>query len=94
MSITGVSTYKSGEELELKCTSDGGPDLEYNWSRSGTSEFEFPNDTVTNTSVLIVSNLSTDDGGLYTCNVTNDAGSSECSITIYGLLFTVHLNAQ
>ena len=82
VSINGISTYNNEEELELKCESDGGPDLVYYWSRSGT--IDLPDDTITNTSTLIIAKLATVDGGMYTCTVTNNAGSSCCSITIYG----------
>ena len=47
------------------------------------------NNTTTNTNNLTISNVTTLDGGNYTCTVTNDAGSSSNTITIYGEL--VHI---
>ncbi|XP_065905643.1 neurotrimin-like [Dysidea avara] len=76
--IMGNNTYDNGDQLELNCLSEGGPDLEYSWSRTNT----FSNDTVTNLNTLIISDLATVDGGEYTCFVTNDAGTSMNTITV------------
>ena len=80
--IMGNNTYDNGDQLELNCLSEGGPDLEYSWSRTNT----FSNDTVTNLNTLIISDLATVDGGEYTCFVTNDAGTSMNTITVNGEL--------
>ena len=84
VSITGNNTYNYGDRLELNCLSDGGPDLGYSWSKSGANE------CLSNTSTLVISYLTAVDGGDYTCAVTNDAGSGNHSITIYGALATYH----
>ena len=47
------------------------------------------NDTATNINNLTISNVTTLDGGNYTCAVTNDAGSSSDTVTVYGEL--VHI---
>ena len=78
--IMGDNTYDNGDQLELNCTSEGGPDLEYSWSRTNT----FSATTTTNTSTLTITDLATVDGGEYTCTVTNDAGTSMNTITVYG----------
>jgi len=83
--ITGNNTYPHGSQLQLHCSSDGGPQLEYSWSRTNT----LSNDTTTNTNNLCISNVTTLDGGNYTCTVTNDAGSSSNTVTVYGKL--VHI---
>ena len=80
--IMGDNTYDNGDQLELNCTSEGGPDLEYSWSRTNT----FSATTTTNTSTLTISDLATVDGGNYTCTVSNDAGTSMNTITVYGEL--------
>ncbi|XP_065905642.1 peroxidasin homolog [Dysidea avara] len=77
--IMGDNTYDNGDQLELNCSSEGGPDLEYSWSRTNT----FSATTTTNTSTLTISDLATVDGGDYTCTVTNDAGTSNRTITVY-----------
>ena len=80
--IMGDNTYDNGDQLELNCSSEGGPDLEYSWSRTNT----FSATTTTNTSTLNISDLATVDGGDYTCTVNNAAGTSMNTITVYGEL--------
>jgi len=77
----GDNTYDNGDDLELTCSSEGGPDLEYSWSRMMN---DFSISTTTNTSTLMISDLATDDGGNYTCTVSNDAGTDSHTITVYG----------
>ena len=81
--IMGDNTYDNGDQLELNCSSEGGPDLEYSWNRTNT----FSNDTVTNTNTLTITGVATVDGGDYTCTVTNDAGTSSHTITVNGEIF-------
>ena len=78
----GDNTYDNGNQLELNCSSEGGPDIEYSWSRTNT----FSATTTTNTSTLTISDLATVDGGDYTCSVTNDVGISMNTIIVYGKL--------
>jgi len=81
----GDKTYSYGNQLELTCLSEGGPDLEYSWSRINT----FSVTTMTNTNTLTISDLATVDGGEYTCTVTNDAGTSSATITAYSECFVL-----
>jgi len=81
----GDNTYDNGDQLELNCSSEGGPDLDYSWSRTNT----FSTTTTTNTSTLTISDLTTVDGGDYTCTVTNDAGYSSRTIIVYGKVFVL-----
>jgi len=82
----GDNTYDNGDELELNCSSEGGPDLEYSWSRTNT----FSVTTTTNTSTLTISHLTTVDGGNYTCAVNNYAGTSNYTISVNGESFVLH----
>jgi len=82
INITGDDTYSNGNLLQLYCISDGGPRLEYSWSRTYTFSYE----TATYTNNLTISNVTTLDGGNYTCTVTNDAGSSSNTVTVYSEL--------
>jgi len=82
VNITGENRYSQGSQLQLHCSSEGGPQLEYSWSRGNT----FSNNTTTNTNNLTVSNVTTLDGGNYTCTVTNDAGSSNNTVIVYSEL--------
>ena len=79
----GNNTYDNGVQLELNCSSEGGPDLEYSWSRTNI----FSATTTTNTSTLTISDLATVDGGEYTCTVTNDAETETMTVTVYGGFF-------
>ena len=85
VNITGDNTYPHGSQLQLLCSSEGGPQFQYGWSRTNT----FSNDTTTNTNNLTISNVTTLDGGNYTCTVTNDAGSSSNTVTVYGELIHI-----
>jgi len=83
----GDNTHYYGTQLELNCSSEGGPDFEYSWSRTNT----FSTTTTTNTSTLTISDLATVDGGDYTCTVTNDAGTSNATVTVYSESFVLKL---
>ena len=75
--VMGDNTYSQGQQIQLYCSSEGGPQLEYTWL---FSDDVIPNQ---NTSTLIIENFIRTDGGNYTCNVTNDAGADYNSVTVY-----------
>ena len=77
MIITGDNLYNQREQLQLNCSSEGGPLLEYTWMFSGNI---IPN---ANTDTLIIDNVNTTHAGDYSCNVTNDAGTDSDIITVY-----------
>ena len=76
--IMGENLYNQGEQLQLNCLSEGGPELNYSWLFEGS--------VIANTSILVIDNVSTTDGGDYICNVTNAAGYQSESITVYSKL--------
>ena len=78
--ITGDNLYNHGEELQLNCSSQGGPVLEYTWLLSG----HIIDNVIAST--LVIDDVSTTDGGDYTCNVTNNAGYQNNNITVYSKL--------
>ena len=78
--VMGDNTYSQGQQLHLNCSSEGGPQLEYTWI---FSDDIIPNQ---NTSTLTIDNVTTTDGGNYTCNVTNDAGVDYDIVTVYSEL--------
>ena len=75
--VMGDNLYNQGEQLQLNCSSEGGPVLEYTWLLSG--------DIISNAnmSTLTIDNVTTTHAGDYTCNVTNDAGTDTNTITVY-----------
>ena len=77
VNIMGEMLHSQGEQLQLNCSSDGGPVLEYTWLHSGNI---IPN---ANTNVLTINNVNTTHGGEYICNVTNNAGYDSEDITVY-----------
>lgn len=78
MEITGMRRYPYGSDIKLLCTSEGGPQLEYNWI--------FLDSAIDNDAILNISNVDISHGGEYTCNVTNDAGSDSNMTTVYSEL--------
>ena len=76
----GDNLYNQGEQLQLNCSSEGGPVLEYSWLYSVDI---IPN---TNMNTLIIDNVNTTHAGDYSCNVTNDAGYQSNTVTVYGKL--------
>ena len=70
--------YPQGDQLMLSCLSEGGPQLEYSWLFSDKEIAITPN--------LTINNVNASNGGDYTCNVTNDAGSESDTITVYSKL--------
>ena len=81
--IMGDNLYSQGDQLQLNCSSEGGPQLEYTWTFSGSII------TNTNSNILTIDNITTSNGGNYTCNVTNNAGSDNNTITVYGKSLSV-----
>ena len=77
--VVGESLYNQGDRLLLNCTSEGGPQLEYNWL--------FLDDVISNSSIIIIDDINTSHIGNYTCTVSNDAGTDNDTITIYGKSF-------
>jgi len=90
VTITGDNTYDNGSQLELTCLSEGGLDLEYSWSRI-MNDFDNETTTGTDTNTLTINSVATVDGGNYTCTVTNNAGNTTNTITVYGEVLCYYL---
>ena len=75
VNATGNNVYPQGDQLMLRCLSEGGPQLEYSWIFLGIQ--------IASTPILTVDNVNVSNGGEYTCNVTNEAGSESDIITVY-----------
>ena len=66
-----------GDEVSFTCSSDGGPDNQYQWIYLETNEI------VQNGTTLTIPLTAYDNGGNYQCRVTNEAGSDTAVSTIY-----------
>ena len=80
VSVMGNKSYSQGDQLNLSCISEGGPELNYTWLLSGSLIDNNSNST------LIIDNITTSHGGVYSCNVTNNAGYDSKTVTIYSEL--------
>ena len=65
--------------VNITCTALGGPNNMFEWSKQGV--------IVSNSDVLELTMITDSDGGLYVCNVTNDAGSDVANTSIVGMYF-------
>ena len=72
--------YEEGEELELSCTNSGGPENKYQWLRND----QLLEDETSRTLSRIIMHAEID-GGVYTCNVSNPAGSNSSIIDVWTL---------
>ena len=87
VSIDGGTHYFTGDTLELNCSSNGSPELQYSWSRNTSSgQTIFPASTTSNSNLITINNVTVDDEGVYTCTVSNDGGftSHDIFISIIG----------
>ena len=69
-----------GDMVMLSCTAQGGPGNQFTWM--------IVNTTVSNSPDFILNVNSALDGGLYTCQVHNEAGFGEDSLIINGTQVT------
>ena len=81
--IIGIRKYPYGSAIELTCTSEGGPQLDYSWIISDS--------VIDNDAVLNITGATVSAGGDYTCNVTNDAGYNSSTTTVYSELIKLLL---
>ena len=71
------STYHVRANATLVCTSSGGPNNTYQWLENGEN---LPGQ---NSDTLTLSNVTASTGGVYTCMVSNMAGSNNASTFIF-----------
>ena len=70
-----------GDILTLHCTTSGGHDNMFQWYKDDIILEENTDN------ILIITNVTANDGGLYECVVNNTAGNSSANITIYGMSY-------
>ena len=69
-------TYSQGDDITLVCTAMGGPGNIFQW-------FNNSNILLTTSSLLVLPNVTTADGGEYRCVVSNAAGTSKATTSIF-----------
>ena len=70
-------TYYEGTNVNLVCTSSGGPNNTYQWLKNGESIHG------QNSNTLNLPNVTASTGGVYTCMVSNIAGSHNASTFVF-----------
>ena len=70
-------TYKEGTTATLVCTSSGGPNNTYQWLQNGENLHGQNSDTLT------LPNVTASTGGIYTCMISNIAGSYNASTFVF-----------
>ena len=71
------NTYYEGDNATLVCTSSGGPNNTYQWLENGENLHGQNSDTLT------LQNVTASTGGVYTCMVSNIAGSNSASTFVF-----------
>ena len=77
MNTTPFNVVNFSEDVNLTCSARGGPNNVYEWLRNGM------NTTIRSQPTLSLSLVDASDGGEYTCVVSNAAGISNASLTLY-----------
>jgi hypothetical protein len=77
------NSYARGSSGSLECSAMGGPNNEYQWMVNGSI---ITGETSQN---LTRSNISADDGGMYTCFASNLAGNDSASTFVFVLPYIV-----
>lgn len=78
MIVTSLEqTFEFGDNITLECSGMGGPGNMYQWQFSG-EDIDGENSTE-----LTLASITASDGGEYSCVVSNDAGNSTASTTVF-----------
>ncbi|XP_072513986.1 peroxidasin homolog isoform X3 [Salminus brasiliensis] len=71
---SGSVSITKGDTLMVNCKAHGNPDPQYTWTRSSS--------TITNSSLLNISNVRSEHQGEYTCMASNSEGSASVKVTV------------
>ncbi|XP_072513989.1 hemicentin-1-like isoform X6 [Salminus brasiliensis] len=71
---SGSVSITKGDTLMVNCEAHGNPDPQYTWTRSSS--------TITNSSLLDISNVRSEHQGEYTCIASNSEGSASVKVTV------------
>ena len=93
--IRGNKFVEQGEQLNLTCSAEGGPNNEHIWMlngeviNDGDGLFQITTVFINRTSSVSMLSVSSIDAathqGMYECNVTNVAGSDKDTLNVTGL---------
>ena len=75
--ISDNQTYTRGDNVTLTCQVLGGPSLYYQWQFKGEDIMG------ENTQSLYLENVDASHGGQYTCSVSNSAGNTSASTSVF-----------
>ncbi len=70
-------SYSQGDDVTLQCTAMGGPDNTFQWLQNGMVLMS------ENSEMLTVMNVTAANGGAYTCEVANAAGTSNTTASVF-----------
>ena len=73
---SSVINTRPGDRVELYCLANGGPSNEFTWTANGVVVTSYPNFILNIRDTLV--------GGLYQCQVENEAGIATDAVTING----------
>ncbi len=76
-SVPPSMTYSQGANVTLTCTAMGGPDNTFQWLQN---DMVIQSET---TPTLTLTNVVATNGGAYTCMVTNTAGTSNATTSVF-----------
>ena len=89
--IPSSSEASGGDSVNMTCSAKGGPHNVFTWvDGSGNTlgnggRFKIENQA-SNRSVLTITDIVGDDHGIYTCQVTNNAGNDTAITTVIGTM--------
>ena len=70
-------SFDIGQDVNLNCSAMGGPRNMFQWLKDG---IELPGE---NSTILALTSIAVDDGGEYTCEVSNFAGTFNTSVFVF-----------
>ncbi len=76
VNVSDSQTFNRGDDVILNCSAGGGPQLLYQWQLNGENLTGEVNST------LALPNINASHGGMYTCVVSNVAGSDSDSVIV------------
>jgi len=77
VAISESDTYSRGDDVTLNCSAIGGPDVFFQWYISNRIL------QGQNSSVLLLSSVDAGDGGTYSCEASNNAGTDSSDTTVF-----------